>query len=167
MENQNNYIKTHEISNKWKKIYTNFIEYQSLNEAQQQFFDTIFPILWFEDKCNYRNSFFSDRYGYSESYIEKLLRTLSRERLIYREYFKEHNDKTGVWQTRRTLSLDPEFKVKMCQQLKLIPNSIQEELASTIPQNEENKTPEEDHSPEVPITKKTAPKKFNFNKIKR
>ena len=164
----NKYEKIIEIDNKFKKIYRDFAEYQALKEVEQNFFDSIFPILWFEDKTNYKNKYYAQKFNYSESYIEKLIRKLSNNFLIYREFFKKKDDVTLCWTTERTISLDPTFKSRIAQALKLVPSTLKEDPV-VKPEAEETEALEEE--PEAPVENKkiisNKKSRFDFSKVKK
>lgn len=113
------------INNKLKKLYQEYGGYQELNEADQGFFDQVFTILWVNDEINLTNKYLGERFGYSNSTIEKKLRRLERAGLIIRfiNRFYEKNK----WNTNRKINLDPNVKMLIMKGLNRLPKSIEEE----------------------------------------
>lgn len=148
------------INNKLKKIYQETSNYQDLGEAERDFFDQIFNILWLSGEMNLTNKYIAERFGYSPSTIEKKLRRIERSNLIYRQIsrFKDENER---WQTLRIIILDPVFKNFLLEKLKFKP-------AGAVAVEEEVKKDEI----KEPVLKKDVVKKeknnnnnkFNFNK---
>lgn len=148
------------INNKLKKIYQETSNYQDLGEAERDFFDQIFNILWLSGEMNLTNKYIAERFGYSPSTIEKKLRRIERSNLIYRQIsrFKDENER---WQTLRIIILDPVFKNFLLEKLKFKP-------AGAVAVEEAVKKDEI----KEPVLKKDVVKKeknnnnnkFNFNK---
>lgn len=122
------------IDNKLKKIYKEFDSYQELDEATQNFFDQIFNILWIQETMNLKNSYLAERFGYSESTIQKKLKRLEEVNLITRQ-INRSQEPTGVWITTRIVSLDPFIKAEISSKLKLLPKGL--EVVETVNTSEE------------------------------
>lgn len=157
------------VDNKLKKIYSEFDSYQELNEAEQNFFDQIFNILWFDEKIEHHNKFLAERLGYSVSTIEKRFRRLDRVKLIYRELYRMKNPVNGAWETNRIIKLDPFVRTEIAKKLKLIPSDLvieaKEPVQAAEPVAEE--THEEQVQAAEPIKKKKNKTGFKFGKVNK
>ena len=129
--------KTVVISNKLKKIYEHHSAYQSLNESDQDFFDSFFSILWFDGKCTYTNKYIGERLGYAQSTIEKKIRRLDSAGLIHREQNKRYSVPDGCWLTDRTITLDPFFNVYIKEKLNFA-ESLKEENKKAAAEDDED-----------------------------
>ena len=152
------------VDNKLKKIYMEFDGYQELNEAEQNFFDQIFNILWFDDKIEHHNKYLAERLGYSVSTIEKRFRRLDSVKLIYRELYRTKNPVNGKWETNRTIKLDPFIRSEIARKLKLVPADLK-----PVEEAKPEEPVEEVKSEEVvfePVEKKKKNKSgFKFGKV--
>ena len=171
MQNQSVKVeRTIYVDNKLKKIYQNFDEYQDVNEADQEFFDGLFPVLWLDGHLNMPNKYLAERFGYQVTTIEKKLRKLERAHLIYRVVKRNKDDNTGKWNTTRDIFLDSVLQSRLTAELKLIPAGMAKapepeldvEISTRVENEEEKPTPEF----ESYYQKKKAPK-FNFGKLNR
>lgn len=149
------------INNKLKKIYEETSNYQDLKEAERDFFDQIFNILWLSGEMNLTNKFIAERFGYSPSTIEKKLRRIERANLIYRQIsrFKDENER---WQTLRIITLDPVFKNFLLEKLKFKPAGVV--VVEEAPKKEIKELEIKD---EIMQSKNNINNKFNFNKLRR
>lgn len=164
-KNNVNVERTVYVDNKLKKIYQNYDEYQLINEADQEFFDQLFSILWIEGHLNKKNEYLGARFGYQKSTIEKKLRHLERAHLIYRDVVRKHDDITGRWTTDRDIFLDEIFKAKLSKDLKLAPAGL---VSMPEPQSEEEIEEDTLEEVELPIDRKRKGNpKFDFSKIRR
>lgn len=112
------------INNKHKRVYKEHAGYILLNEADQDFFDSLFPILWFNGESRFSNQFIGEKYGYSPSTVQKKLKRCQEQGLIYRQMITTQNEDTGRYTTDRVLMLDPSFKTWMMKELKLLPKGM-------------------------------------------
>lgn len=153
------------VDNKLKKIYMEFDSYQELNEAEQNFFDQIFNILWFDDKIEHHNKYLAERLGYSVSTIEKRFRKLDNVKLIYRELYRTKNPVNGKWETNRTIKLDPFVRSEIARKLKLIPSDLkmEEQQPSSEPVIEAKEEPVTEVIEKKPKNKTG----FNFGKVNK
>ena len=149
------------INNKLKKIYQETSNYQDLKEAERDFFDQIFNVLWISGEMNLTNKYIAERFGYSPSTIEKKLRRIERANLIYRQIsrFKDENDR---WQTLRIITLDPVLKNFLLEKLKFKPAGVLAAVEEAVKKDEIKE----------PVLKKDVVteknnNKFNFNKLRR
>ena len=146
-----------------------FDSYLELNEAEQNFFDQIFNILWFDEKIEHHNKYLAERLGYSVSTIEKRFRKLDNVRLIYRELYRTKNPVNGKWETNRTIKLDPFVRSNIAKKLKMVPADlkVEEQQVQEAPFEE----PAIEEVAEEPVANLPVKKKnktgFNFGKVNK
>lgn len=155
------------VDNKLKKIYMEFDSYLELNEAEQNFFDQIFNILWFDEKIEHHNKFLAERLGYSVSTIEKRFRKLDRVKLIYRELYRIKNPVNGAWETNRIIKLDPFVRSEIAKKLKLIPSDLVIEAKGPVEEPVALEVHEEPVQAVEPIKQKKNKTGFNFGKVNK
>ena len=112
------------VDNKLKKIYQEFGGYQDLNEAEQNFFDQIFNLLWFNEKLEHTNKYLAERLGYSVSTIEKRFKAISNAKLITRELHPMKDPVTNRWETKRIIMLDPFIRSIITKKIKPVPADV-------------------------------------------
>lgn len=151
------------VDNKLKKIYMELNGYQELSEAEQNFFDQIFTILWFDEKLEHSNKYLAERLKYSESTVEKRFKALANNNLVTRELHRSKDPVTCRWETKRKILLDPFVRSFISKKLDPNKNTVEAEVVTADEVVPVATAPVQIE--EVEVKKKKKKLGFNFEKV--
>lgn len=156
------------IDNKRKRVYKHHAGYQELNEADQEFFDEIFEVLWFNETISLSNAEIGEKYGFSPSTVQKKLKRCQEQGLVHRKLNTVQDPNTGRYSSEREISLDPMFKAWLMKELRLQPKGLEVIPEPVIEEaDDEINLEEEIIAPPVQSTGKNGKKKQKLKRFSR